>query len=602
MVDHRADDDHGFKVFAESGREGGRSLGELWQDAKDWLFARPLVDAPRQRRRYPSDGSPETSRSGLRRTAVIVSLIWALALGAYGIGYYLRLEGLEGGTRMLPTLDLLFFAFAVAGPIAMLWVVVNMLDRAERLTQSIDGQSESALALAATLANLNDSVDALSAGTTGRLEQACDRMEREAAASVAALDSNLRDASGRLDSALIDSVTMLHEQMLARDKEREARIERQRSAMETRLDEDARRLALAIETEVQALRETKELLTQKIEASFAETHSRLDDRIADVFARQESGLSETGKRVERALDGFAGQLAETQDAQTRFLRTGLAEPIGDISARLAETRKSIAANPPATAEALADLLGKSAQSMVRTERQAIERALERIQILDERTSRMLDTIDRTSRLNPLMDAPDAPAKPAGLQLVTQTPGDNTLPFADLPRSAERAALNWTAVLHALSGTETRPGNRHVIERALADPDVAAVMALTAQVTAELAEDKVHVEDLALEHAPSALWARYGQGERGGDVLELAGTSDDVTEAIVRARLRAQPAFRALALRQVRSYAALIARAVDEIGADQRLVELAETNAGRCFMLLGGLTGAFGGTTMSAQGS
>ena len=593
MVDHRADDDQGFKVFADGGRDRGRSFGEMWHDLKEWLFARPVVAARQQRRQYQAGDPSGAPGMGLRRVALVASLIWLLALGAYGIGYYFRLDGVEGGTRMLPTLDLLFFAFAVAGPIAMLWVVVVMLDRAERLTASIDGQSESALALAATLANLNESVDALSAGTTGRLEQACDRMEREAAASVAALDGNLRDAAGKLDTALIDSVTMLHEQMLSRDKEREARIERQRSEMELRLDEDARRLALAIEAEVRALREMKELLSQKIEGSFAETHARLDDRIADVFARQESGLSETGKRVDRALEGFTGRLAETQDAQTRFLRTGLAEPIGEISARLAETRKSLAANPPATAEALADLLGKAAQSMVRSERQAIERALERIEILDERTTRMLDTIDRTSRLNPLMDAPDVAEKPALTVAGADADAGTPLPFSDLPRSAGRATLNWTAVLHALGGTETRPGSRHIVEKAMSDPDVAAVVSLTRQIIDELAEDKVHVEDLALEHATSGLWARYGSGERGGEILDLAGIADDVTEAIVRARLRSQPAFRALALRQVRSYAALIARATEEIGADQRLVELADTNAGRCFMLLAGLTGALG---------
>ena len=593
MVDHRADDDHGFRVYADQQGAGGRSLAQSLSDVRSWLFGRS--DAKRSARR--SYTPHEDARhgwmqgSGLRRMAIWVTALWVLILGAYGFGYYIRLDAAEAGTRLLPTIDLLFFAFAIAGPIAMLWLVVSMLERSAHITATIEAQSESALALAATLANLNESVDALSAGTTGRLEQACDRMEREAAASVVALDQNLRDAAGKLDSALIDSVTMLHEQMLARDKEREARIERQRSAIDTRLDEDASRLALAIETEVQALREIKDLLHKQIEAGFASSRDKLDGAVADVLSWQENGLQETNKRVERAIESFTTRLAETQDAQTRLLRTSLAEPIGDISARLAETRKSLAANPPATAEALADLLGKTAQSLVRDERIAIERVLERIQILEERTARMHDAIDRTSRLNPLIDAPDMVTLTDAGDQSTATKTDIELPFSDLPHTAARAPLNWTAVVHALGGTETRPGSRHVVDKALADPDVAELVALTEQVAKGLSDDKVHLEDLTLEHSGAALWGRFGRGERGGEIEELAEIADDVTAAIVRARLRGNPDFRALALRHVGAYTRLVSRAVAEIGPDSRLIELADTRAGRVFMLISGLTGA-----------
>ena len=593
MVDHRADDDHGFKVFSASEDTGRRSLGEIWNDTREWLFGRPVVQS--RRRTYSSDrnsGPGHIQQLGLKRVATWVTILWVLVLGAYGFGYYFRLEGGDSGARLLPTIDLLFFAFAVAGPIAMLWIVVTMLDRTTQLTATIEAQSESALALAATLANLNESVDALSAGTTGRLEQACDRMEREAAASVDALDRNLKDAAGKLDSALIDSVTMLHEQMLARDSEREARIERQRSAIDTRLDEDASRLALAIEAEVQALRQIRDALEKKIEDGMSATQQKIDGSVADVFARQEAGLSETGRRVERAVDSFTTRLAETQDAQTLLLRTGLSEPIGEISARLAETRKSLAAHPPATAEALADLLGKSAQLLVRDERKAIMRAIERIQELDERTAHMLDTIDRTSRLNPLMDAPDAQFDRDAPVALPAANSNTELPFGDLPMTAPRAPLNWTAVLHALGGTETRPGNRHIVEKAMADPDVAALHSLTQEIAAELADDKVHLEDLNLEHAGATLWVRYAAGERGDHVSALAGISDDVAEAIVRARLRSDTEFRSRALRLVGVYSALLERAAAEIGADQRLVELADTSAGRAFMLLGGLTKTF----------
>ena len=85
-----------------------------------------------------------------------------------------------------------------------------------------------------------------------------------------------------------------------------------------------------------------------------------------------------------------------------------------------------------------------------------------------------------------------------------------------------------------------------------------------------------------------LWARFGRGERGGEIAALAGIEDEVALAIARTRLRDDAEFRALAMRLVAAYARLIGRAADEIGADPRLVELAETRPGRAFQLLAGL--------------
>ena len=55
----------------------------------------------------------------------------------------------------------------------------------------IADQNETVLALATSVANLADNVDAVTAGTTGRLESACRSMERDSAHSVKQLDARL---------------------------------------------------------------------------------------------------------------------------------------------------------------------------------------------------------------------------------------------------------------------------------------------------------------------------------------------------------------------------------------------------------------------------
>ncbi len=144
---------------------------------------------------------------------------------------------------------------------------------------------------------------------------------------------------------------------------------------------------------------------------------------------------------------------------------------------------------------------------------------------------MLAEIDRTSRLNPLME-------PTMQDAMAAAPtADPELPFASLPRAGGRAALDWTAAIRALSGEAPGETRRPAIERASADPDVAALIELTREVAAALAEDGLYLSDLAPVHCPAALWARFAAGERGGDIVGLAGVEDDVALAIARTRLR-----------------------------------------------------------------
>lgn len=555
------------------------------------------------------------------RLPVAVTGIWLMALGAYAIGYFERLgaEAEAGVPRALPTMDLLFFAFAVVGPVLMLWLVFLLQARAAKVTEALTAQSESALALAATVAGLHEAVETLSAGTTGRIAEAASVVERDGAAAMARLDATLEQLGQRLDTGLLDAVVMLDRNLRERSAKADAALDTQRDALARRLDagaerlaqrleEDAERLARMIEAQARGMEAAQSALGERIASSLTAHGNRLEQGTSEILDALRARLEQVAEGVDAAMRKLAADMGSEQrnrhrdmdadmrkrevrlhaavDEVARAIEGGVAPLLGEIRIALGEMGGSIAANPPATAAELARLLGEAAEREIQPERLQLEGAVGRIAALEKQAERLIERIDRTARLNPLMEPPAvlAPANAAA---------GPELPFADLPRGASRAVLDWTAVVHALDGRRGGgEAGRRATEKAAADPDVAAVGQLAAQVAKALAEDGLHLSDLAPVHAPAALWQRFARGERGGEVELLAGIEDEIALAIARARLRDDAAFRALALRLVAAYARLLTRAVGEIGADPRLVELAETPPGRAFMLLAGLTHAF----------
>lgn len=563
------------------------------------------------------------------RLPVIVTGVWLMALGAYAVGYFDRLgaEAAAGASRALPTLDLLFFAFAAVGPVLMLWMVVLLQARSARLSDAMTAQSESALALAATVASLHEAVETLSAGTRDKISDAATVLERDGAAAIGRLDDALAELTEKLDTGLLNAVMLLDRNLRERTAKADASLDAQRDALARRLDDDAERLASRLDDDAERLARMVEAQARGVEAAQLALGERIAASLTAHGNRFESGtaalletlgaqLDEIAGNVDAALSRLAADLSQAQrnrhreldadmrqretrmhdavEALARTIEGEVAPALGELRHALAETGRTVAANPPASAEALARLLGQAASREIAPERTALTTAIARLTALEEEAHRLMERIDRTARLNPLMETAAAPGA------LAAAAADPELPFAALPRGAGRAALDWTAVIHALDGRRVGASGRRAVDAVRADPDVAAVAELAAGIAAALAEDGLHVSDLSPVHAPAALWHRFALGERGGELAALAGIEDEIALAIVGARLRDDAGFRGLALRLATAYARLLGRAATQMGADPRLVELAETPAGRAFVLIATLTRAFQPVPLAAE--
>ena len=266
----------------------------LWQSDRPAAIARAMIERARSAlsglgalsgaaiaaagRSLAEDGWRDRARQNALPFGI--SAIWVLALVTYGIGYFSRLRE-SGG--YLPSLDLMFFCFAVAGPVGMIWIVVALLRRSERLTEAIADQNETVLALATSVSTLAANVDAVSAGTTGRLEDACYRMERDAATSAVRLDKALADITAKVDETLLDSVILLDRSTRDRTAHVEKLLETDRELLIRRLDTDA------------------ETLAKRIDEILGGIDDRLGTSLAQALADQRQRVEEATGKIETAI-------------------------------------------------------------------------------------------------------------------------------------------------------------------------------------------------------------------------------------------------------------------------------------------------------------
>ncbi|MEM7210505.1 MAG: hypothetical protein AAF479_01230 [Pseudomonadota bacterium] len=616
MVDHRADDERGLRFLVNSGGEDRWDNRGILDRVRDWADSLSSGDRPHPR----NDGDAKTSldnRSGgnrffgdifgTNRLAVALSAIWTGVLVAYAIGYFTRLGAADEGVRVLPTLDLVFFVFAIVGPLVMIWFAVAMLNRAAVLSESITGQSESALALAATIDNLNDSVDALTSGTTGRLEQACDRMERETAAGISNLDKALTTIAEKLETALLDGVILMDTNLRERAETMSKKLSQQQSTLSGELQSNMTAVREALEAETKAVGSAQRDVTSRLDDSLSETSKRLERGIKDLTAQQKAGLvaasdsmEATANRLATSLAGTLAQQIAIIDGQLKTanseltsaasetsntLRNDLGSAIKQLRSEVDQMHNSLSANPPATSEDLAALMGEAVHRIISPERSALTQSVLRITALEEQARELLDRLDRTSRLAPMLEG--------SISEGDGTPdGETESLFTTLPSEHARLHLNWTAVVHVLNNRNAVPGTREVIQQTLQDPDISDLIKMRDAILNALGDHGLFAEDILTEHNGAAVWVAWARGERNDRTATLAGVKNDVSRAIARGWLRQSAANRVLALRFQQRYQNVLERAVADIGVDGRIVELADTSCGRLFMLLGGISAVF----------
>ena len=616
MVDHRADDEQGLRFLVNSGNDEHWGRPGVLDRVREWFDG--ILSPARSGHRSDDDrvganrapAQPGFEVSDIFRTnrfAIALSAIWTGVLIAYAIGYFTRLGSDGGGVRVLPTLDLVFFIFAIVGPVVMIWFVVAMLNRAASLSEAISGQSESALALAATINNLNDSVDALTIGTTGRLEQTCDRMERETTTGIAQLDKALTSISEKLETALLDGVILMDTNLRDRAETLATKLSEQQTSLSRELQSNIRTVRTALESEAKGVGSAQREMTERLDSTLIDTSKRLDRAIKDLTAQQKAGIGAasdsmeaTANRLATSLAGTLAQQIATIDGQLKLanaelsasasetsttLREDLGSAISKLGTEVEQIREGVAANPPATSEDLAALMGEAVHRIISPERSALTQSVLRITALEEQAKQLLERIDRTSRLAPMLE------DPSGHDDKAQADTEGTL-FAALPVGKTRLNLNWTAVIHVLNNQEAVPGTREVIQRTVQDPDVADLIQMRDAILNALGDHGLFAEDIAPEHNGAAVWVAWARGERTERTATLASVRDDVSRAIARGWLRQSPANRVLALRFMQTYQRLLERAVADVGVDGRIVELADTSCGRLFILLGGLSAVF----------
>lgn len=608
MVDHRADDDKGLSFLVNARENRPWQRPGLLEQAREWLSD---MFSPSQKDTYRTDhgNSDLTVAEWIRknRLAVALSAIWTGVLFAYALGFFIRLNDASDGVRIVPTLDLAFFIFAIVGPVVMIWFVVAMLNRAAALSEAITGQSESALALAATINNLNDSVDALAMNTTGRLEQACDRMEREANASVNAMEKSLGEISQKLETALLDGVILMDSNLRERSERLASSLQDQQSSITMELRDSIRAIQQSLEQETGRVSAVHRELAGRTEQNLSETARKLKNAMGDLITQQKAGLGAANDALTASANGVANQLADnlkhqigqieaqlktanaslmtTANATSATLRDDLGGALKTLRTEVGQMQASLAANPPATAQDLAALMGEAVHRIVSPERSALTQSVLRITALEEQARELLTKMDRTSRLTPLLEEPVSQNDP--------DPEPTTALFGALPGGKTRDALNWTAVVHILSGQKEVPGARAIVQQTRQDPDVHALIDMHDRIMNALGEHGLFIEDIVPEHAGANIWHAWINGRRDETTLALAGIRDNVSNAICRGWLRQNSANRALGLRYLQTYRNLLDRANTDIGADGRLVEMADTSAGRLFILLGGLNAIFG---------
>ncbi|MEM7669976.1 MAG: hypothetical protein AAF317_12685, partial [Pseudomonadota bacterium] len=425
-----------------------------------------------------------------------------------------------------------------------------------------EGQIRIARLIESQEGGTRDVFDRTTEEVTEGLKSSGTKIADELRARVAALDETLESEGASLKSVIAGKVDALG-----------ATVRQIEGGLEEQLSAHKKRVTDLVDQRLEAF----QLAVNGVQDHSTKTIETLTDRID-----RELNTNRT------AMEAAFNRRGENLETQNRKLEVDIPRNIDQIDQTVKEMARVLSDNPPPSAEELAERLGVAARELVTPERKALSEMTSRMRKLEEQAQKLITQLDRTSRMNAAFERPSA------VESAEERDAGPGLPFTDAPADTAPRPLDWTLVLRALElpdpGAEAARPIQQEVER---DRALKRLIVMGREIQDALAEDGLFLPDLTPEHASSTTWMSYASGERGPAMAkELSGISDEVALTLARARLRRDPDFRDLSLRFVSGYQDLLRRAVAEGFQGSHMMELAEAQAGRAFLLLGQLSGAF----------
>lgn len=188
-------------------------------------------------------------------------------------------------------------------------------------------------------------------------------------------------------------------------------------------------------------------------------------------------------------------------------------------------------------------------------------------------------------------APGPASAPAAARAVRPSDIRQTAMRFDQPESVVIAPAEMIIALNFPDGPEDRRAI-DAMRAALRDHDSARIIRAAQDVVTLLAGSDIYMDSLATEPAQPAVWRRFAEGGRGGEVADLGGIHDADALDVTAAMLKGDEIFRDAAHHFLRHFDLMVSRMVPELS-DAQVMELAQTRSARAFMLLGRAAGVFG---------
>lgn len=315
-------------------------------------------------------------------------------------------------------------------------------------------------------------------------------------------------------------------------------------------------------------------------------------------------------------------------AQQREVVLALAELTPPLLEALAETRRTLEAQPPtASPEALEAALQAGVAAGVAAgidrARAGTDQAISRLTAAEVRLEGLVRAARGHATAEPASDAapptpPAVPASPAPAPTAAPTARSRGKePAPALAAAAPDAAQGEAAAAHgpalpdlAEAEVDTRPdwpdliraldfprdagdhAGFRALREALRHQSVAKMLQSAEDVLTILAQHGIFMEELSSEGVEADALRRFHAGARGAEVDAAGGIRDVEKLDKVRGLTQTDPIFRDAALFFQRRFDRMLADFLPE-ARDEQILALADTRSGRAFMLLARTSGAVG---------